>query len=124
MSYYIGSNPQDYINAAGERYFYGLRRTSEGELFFGKVDQLNNEDALQINKPGDPEENYNNFQQGVDFFEGRNVFHQVEFENLSYEQYRWENRNIYYYVNDEGELVLRTNQEYSYPVGTSSDGQE
>lgn len=122
MAYYVGSDPQQYINAAGERYFYGLRRTTDGELFIGKVDQLDVNDQLSINKPGDPTENYNNFQQGVDFFEGRNVFHEIEFDNLQYEQYRWENRNIYYYVNTDGELVLRVNQEYDYPAGVSSDG--
>jgi len=122
MAYYVGSDPQQYINAAGERYFYGLRRTSDGELFIGKVDQLDVNDQLSINNPGDPTENYNNFQQGVDFFEGRNVFHEVEFDNLQYEQYRWENRNIYYYINTDGELVLRVNQEYDYPTGVSSDG--
>lgn len=122
MAYYVGSDPQQYINAAGERYFYGLRRTTDGELFIGKVDQLDVNDQLSINNPGDPTENYNNFQQGVDFFEGRNVFHEVEFDNLQYEQYRWENRNIYYYINTDGELVLRVNQEYDYPTGVSSDG--
>jgi len=122
MAYYVGSDPQQYINAAGERYFYGLRRTTDGELFIGKVDQLDVNDQLSINKPGDPTENYNNFQQGVDFFEGRNVFHEIEFDNLQYEQYRWENRNIYYYINTDGELVLRVNQEYDYPTGVSSDG--
>ena len=30
-------------------------------------------------------------------------------------------KNIYYYLNSEGEVVLRVNTKYEYPDGTSSD---
>jgi hypothetical protein len=40
MSNYSGTTP-DHINGAiPDRYFYGLRRTDEGELFVGKMDQM------------------------------------------------------------------------------------
>ena len=122
MGNYIGTS-QDHINASVQnRFFYGLRRTDEGELFIGKVDQLKNEDSLTFNKPGDPTANYPDFTEGQDFFEGRNVNHDLVYENLNYEQFRWDNRNIQYYVNDEGELVARTNQNYTYDDGASSSG--
>ena len=104
------------------RYFYGLRRTDKGELFFGRLDQFNDNDSININKPGDVEEQFNEFTEGQDFFEGRDVDHELVYNNLNYEQYKWDNRNIYYYVNDEGELVARVNQKQTYNDGDSSSG--
>ncbi len=34
-NYYLGRNPDD-ILGEGTRYFYGLRRNDDGELFFSK----------------------------------------------------------------------------------------
>lgn len=94
----------------GERYFYGLRRTDEGELFLGKLDQLSLNDTIQINKEGDPVDNYTEFDEGAEFFEGRDSAHNLTYRNLNYEQFRWDDANLFYYVNDEGELVVRINQ--------------
>jgi|TARA_B100002019_G_C21274721_1_gene604655 hypothetical protein len=94
----------------GERYFYGLRRSDEGELFLGKLDQLSLEDTIQINKEGDVEDNFTDFDEGVEFFEGRDSAHNLTYKNLNYEQFRWDDANLFYYVNDEGELVVRINQ--------------
>ena len=56
--FYVGPNPSDLIfDGLGERFFYGLRRTDDGELFIAKVDQLQSHDSIQINKEGDPAEN-------------------------------------------------------------------
>lgn len=122
MGNYIGSS-QDQINQSVQnRFFYGLRRTDDGELFIGKVDQLKNDDSLTVNKPGDPEKNYPDFAEGQDFYEGRNVNHNLVYENLNYEQYRWDDRNIFYYVNSEGELVARIGQTQTYDDGSSSSG--
>jgi len=30
---------------------------------------------------------------------------------------RWDSRSLYYYINDEGQLVVRINQKYTYPTG-------
>ena len=41
MSYYIGSIPNaDLLGSDTPRYFYALRRTDDGLLYFGKIDQL------------------------------------------------------------------------------------
>ena len=57
-SFYVGPNPSDLIfDGLGERFFYGLRRTDDGELFLAKIDQLGS-DSLVINKSGDPVKNY------------------------------------------------------------------
>ena len=122
MSNYSGTTP-DHINGAiPDRYFYGLRRTDEGELFIGKMDQMSTTDSITINKPGDPTKNYPNFDEGQDFYEGRDVNHDIVYENLNYEQFKWDGRNISYYINDEGELIARVNHSFTYDDGSSSNG--
>ena len=122
MSNYTGTTP-DHINGAiPDRYFYGLRRTDNGELFIGKMDQMSTTDGVTINKPGDPTKNYPSFEEGQDFYEGRDVNHDLVYENLNYEQFKWDGRNISYYVNDEGELVARVNHSFTYDENSSSNG--
>ena len=122
MSGYIGNTPENIISNLGSRYLYGLRRTDHGELFVGKLDQLSATDSLELNKPGLSQDNFNNFQEGQDFFEGRNINHNLVYENLNYEQFKWDDKNIFYYVNDEGQLVARVSQAYTYDDSISSDG--
>ena len=110
------------MGSVEDRFFYGLRRTDAGELFFSKVDQLKATDSISVNKSGDPSGNYPNFAQGQDFYEGRDINHNLIYENLNYEQFRWDNKHILYYVNDEGELVARVNQNYTYDENSSSNG--
>lgn len=119
---YIGQGPESIYGAVQDRFFYGLRRTDEGELFIGKVDQMSKTDSLIINKSGDPTTSYPDFEQGQDFFEGRDVYHNLVYENLNYEQFRWDDRNISYYVDSEGQLVARVNQKYVYDENSSTDG--
>lgn len=122
MSNYTGTTP-DHINGAiPDRFFYGLRRTDNGELFIGKMDQMSTTDGVTINKPGDPTKNYPSFEEGQDFYEGRDVNHNLVYENLNYEQFKWDGRNISYYVNDEGELVARVNHSFTYDENSSSNG--
>lgn len=116
MTYYIGQQPSEVLGDQ-PRFFYGLRRTDDGELYFARVDQLIGADTIDINAPGDPEDNYEDFEVGVDFFEGRDVYHALVFPNLNYEQYRWDDRSIYYYIDDDGQLVARVNATYTYPSG-------
>lgn len=118
MTYYVGTTPQDIINAfGGARYFYGLRRTNDGDLYFVRIDQVLGDGSIEVNVPGDPEENFNDFEIGTDFFDGRNPDHTIEYDNLNYEQYRWDSRAIYYYIDNEGQLVARINAGYTYPPG-------
>ena len=42
---YTGFSPDTMHGALQNRFFYGLRRTDNGELFVGKSDQLKNEDS-------------------------------------------------------------------------------
>jgi len=122
MANYTGTSP-DHINGAiPDRFFYGLRRTDNGELFVGKMDQMSTTDAIMINNPGDPAQNYPSFEEGQDFLEGRDVNHDLVYDNLNYEQFRWDGRNISYYVDSDGELVARVNHSFTYDDKSSSNG--
>lgn len=122
MSNYVGLTPEILLESLSARFFYGLRRSDEGELFLGKNDQFKNDEGIQINLPGNDEDNLRNYREGQDFFEGRNVYHDLIYLNLIYEQFRWDSKDIYYYVNEEGELVARINQSYEYDDSVSSAG--
>ena len=110
MSNTVGQDTNVYLeNGVKDRYFYGLRRTDEGELYIGKVDQLSANDPVTINLPGNIDDNCKEFDQGYDFYEGRDLNHSKPFKNLKYEQFRWDDVNLNYYINDEGEFVVRLN---------------
>lgn len=123
MSNYIGFTPDQIFNSIQNRYFYGLRKTENGEMFVAKVDQTKKDSSIQINNPGNPENNFEGFAEGQDFFEGVSVKHKKVYENLKYDQYRWDDRNIFYYIDDEGNLVARINQAYEYDNTVSSSGE-
>lgn len=116
-TYYIGAtNIGDILGQNNPRYFYALRRDEEGLLFFAKIDQLKDTSTIQINEPGFSEDDFNNFAYGVDFFDGRDAEDRSrQFKNLKWDQYRWDNKNISYYINDNGEFVVRVNQSFEYP---------
>ena len=121
MSNTVGQDTSVYLaNGIKDRYFYGLRRTDEGTLFIGKVDQLAANDPVSINNPGNIDDNFKEFDQGYDFYEGSDLNHDKPFKNLRYEQFRWDDVNLNYYINSEGELVVRINSnvgdgEITYP---------
>lgn len=115
-NYYLGQNPDDLLGGQ-PRFFYALRRTDEGEIYFLRVDNLKDDEAIDLNNPGLPEDNYNDFEVGVDFYEGRDINHNLTFLNLKYEQYRWDDRSMFYYIDDDGQLTVRINKGYTYPTG-------
>jgi hypothetical protein len=118
MTYYIGNEVSlDAILGQGNpRFFYALRRTDDGLLFFAKIDQIKDTDAsITVNVIGNNQNNYENFQYGVDYFDGRlESDHSRPYPNLYYDQYRWDGKNCSYYINENGELVVRINKEYPY----------
>jgi hypothetical protein len=118
-TYYFG---QDAENALGDspRYLYLVRRNDDGELFLRRVDNIVDKDSIDINLPGPPNETFEDFESGIDYFDGVRADHEKEYNNMYYTQYRWDGRSMLYYVDDEGMLVERINQGYTYPTGTSS----
>jgi hypothetical protein len=118
-TYYLGQSPDEALGDS-PRYWYALRRNEDGELFLLRSDQLKDKDSIELNIPGDPSENFEDFEPGVDYFDGVQADHEVEYDNLVWTQYRWDNRNLLYYVDNQGRLTQRINQGYTYPIGHSS----
>lgn len=120
MTYYVGAvSSQELLGEGNPRFFYGLRRqdggAEDGGLFFTKVDQLSSVDTITINNPGSGADNFETFEYGIDFFDGRLASdHSRPYTNLRFDQYRWDQKNCYYYINANGELIVRINQEYTY----------
>ena len=122
MTYYVGGeiNQEALLGLGSPRFFYGLRRSDDGYLYLYKLDQLAGQgDVLQVNSIGDdPSKDYEYFAVGEDFFDGRLDDHTIDptIANLNWEQFRWDNRNLFYYINDQGEFVVRVNQPWPYPA--------
>lgn len=109
------------LDEMSKKHFYGLLRNDDGEIFFTKVNASDPDAVLTVNFPGDPKDNYPNFEFGDDFYEGRNAQHNIVYKNLAFEQFRFHDMNGYYYINEEGELVFKHNRPHTYEEGTSSD---
>ena len=91
MSYYIGTSPTDVIDSFIKRYFYGVRRNEDGELFLMKSDQLagGTENIVVVNNIGISEENYLDFEEGIDFLSGIDENHDKLYDNVRYPQFKW-----------------------------------
>ena len=118
-TYYLGVSPEEVLGDS-PRYWYGLRRNSDGELFLYRIDNLIDKESIELNAPGAPAETFEDFEPGVDYFEGIANDHEIEYDNLIWVQYRWDNRPLLYYIDSEGRLTQRINQNYTYPTGHSS----
>jgi len=117
MSYYVGGDLSynDMLGEGNPRFFYGLRRLDDGTLFFNKVDQLSSTASIAVNLPGPNSANFENFEYGVDYFDGRLATdHSRPYPNLYFDQYRWDSKNCFYYIDTQGQLVVRVNQTYIY----------
>jgi len=119
-NYILGNDPQTNLGDS-PRFFYGLRKNENGSIFLQRIDQIRDKDTVSINNPGEPEGNYNDFEVGVDFFEGIDVNHNTVFENLSYQQYKWDSKPIFYYVDEDGQLVAKVNAGHTYNDNDSED---
>ena len=105
---YVGDVALGDILGDSPRFFYGLRRTDDGTLYFEKVDQLTSASTMTLNVPGPNSQNFENFEYGVDFFDGRLATdHSRPYPNLYFDQYRWDSKNCYYYINTNGELIKK-----------------
>ena len=82
MSHYIGNNPESIINGFIKRYFYGMRRNDDGELFLLRQDQLSGQGTATINDIGIGENNYPDFEEGIDFLEGIDENRDIVYPNL------------------------------------------
>lgn len=121
MTYYVGNenNLADLLGNDNPRFFYALRRTEDGLLYFAKIDQIKDSGEIIINDSGLAQDDFTDFEYGVDFFDGRlEEDHSRPYKNLHWDQIRWDSKNMYYYINENGEFVVRINQPYNYPAGS------
>jgi hypothetical protein len=115
MSYLGQVSVDELLGIGNSRFFYGLRREDDGTLLFTKVDQMSSSASISINVAGNNINNFENFEYGVDFFDGRLATdHSRPYTNLYFDQYRWDNKNSYYYIDNQGNLVVRINSTYVY----------
>ena len=84
-NYYLGTTPTQSLGDS-PRYWYALRRNDDGELFVVRSDQLSDFTNYDINVPGDPAENFEDFETGIDFFDGIDTDHEPEYANMLYTQ--------------------------------------
>jgi hypothetical protein len=123
MSHYIGNNPESIIEGFIKQYFYGMRRNDDGELFLVRQDQLNGQGTVTINDIGIGENNFLDFEEGIDFLEGIDADHDVVYENLRYPQIKWDGRLLTYYIDPtDGQFIVRISEDYQYPDNISSPG--
>ena len=123
MSHYIGNSPEAVINGFIKQYFYGLRRNDDGELFLIRQDQLSGQGTVTINDVGVGENNYPDFEEGIDFLEGIDADHNIEYPNLRYQQIKWDGRLLTYYVDPvDGQFIVRISEDYQYPENISGLG--
>ena len=123
MTHYVGNTPQDVLAGIIKRYLYGLRRNIDGELYLIRSDQLSvaEGNSVVINDIGVEGENFPDFEEGIDFLEGIDADHNVQYDNLRYQQMKWEGRALLYYIEpDTGHFVQRISEAYTYPEGISS----
>lgn len=118
-TYFVGNGTGDLINLnpilREARYFYALRRTAEGDLYFTKTDTMLDSESITINElTFGSDEDFPDFEFGTDYFEGRDETHERPYKNLVYDQFKWDSSNLFYYLNENGELVVRVNQAYQY----------
>lgn len=123
MSHYIGNNPESIINGFIKRYFYGMRRNDDSELFLIRQDQLSGEGSAVINDIGVGENNFPDFEEGIDYLEGIDENHDVVYENLRYQQIKWDGRLLTYYIDPvDGQFIVRISEDYVYPDNISGPG--
>lgn len=117
MTYYIGQGADSGVLGDQKRYLYALYRDDVGDLYYWKIDNLTNDGSYFVNNPGLAQNDFEDFEYGVDFFDGRLADdHSRPYPNLAFDQYRWDNRNIYYYINESGDFCAKINQAHVYPA--------
>jgi hypothetical protein len=123
MSHYIGNNPESIVQGFIKQYFYGMRRNEDGELFLLRVDQLSGQGTATINDIGVGENNYPDFEEGIDFLEGIDANHDIVYDNLRYQQIKWDGRLLTYYIDPtDGQFIVRISEDYVYPDNISGPG--
>ena len=125
MSRYIGISPDVVLAGFAKKFLYGLRRNDDGELFLIRINQLGTgeENSIVINEQGSSDQNFPNFEEGVDFLEGVDEDHNIVFKNLRYTQLKWDDRSLLFYIDSEtGQFIQLVSEGHQFQEGTSTPG--
>jgi hypothetical protein len=125
MSRYIGISPEKVLDGFAKKFLYGLRRNDDGELFLIRIDQLGagDENSIVINDQGSSEDNFADFEEGVDFLEGINEDRNIVHANLRYPQLKWDDRRLLFYIDAiTGQFVQLVSQGHQFEDGISTPG--
>jgi hypothetical protein len=124
-SKYIGVTPDRFFDGFERKFLYGLRRNDDGEVFLIKINQAAPEEdnSIVINDTGPVEENFPDFEEGIDFLSGVDEDRNVVYDNLRYTQIKWDNRSMTFYIEpDSGQFVQRVSKGFQHPDGISTPG--
>lgn len=105
--YVIGKTVDQFKNSS-ETYFFGLRRTEDGDLYLTKTKLNSGGDAVELFPTAVPAEFSSHEVPGDDYFDGRAEDHTLEYnaEELKYEQWKWVDGVRSYYIDSEGYFVV------------------
>lgn len=99
--------------------FHGLRRTSDGMLIYTLEDTLSNTVIDVFNEPVENvfaslNEDYTDVLPSGRDRNNINGMGDLNSANDKYQQYRFENKKVRYFIDDQGYMVARLNANYSY----------
>ena len=125
MSRYIGISPEKVLDGFAKKFLYGLRRNDDGELFLIRVDQLGagDDNSVVINEQGTSDENFPDFEEGIDFLDGVDEDHDIVYANLRYTQLKWDDRSLLFYIDsDTGQFIQLISEGHQFEENISSPG--
>jgi len=112
-NFYLGQTPEFFLNQTA-RYFYGMSRTADGFIKITKVNLDSDLEPVNLSING----TYDNFEEGIDFFEGIDATTKMpNYTGMNFEQYKWSADDLYYYVDADGVLSVRVDTPYNYSFG-------
>ena len=113
---YLSTNGDGGVNAR-DRIGQGPWYNAKGVMVARDVDDLHS-DNNKLSKENSGKELYGYQKEALELLSEiyKNLGEYRE-ALLNYEQFKWDNRSVLYYIDDEGQLVLRINEDYTYPTG-------
>lgn len=116
MSNYIGST----IDASLIKYFYRLSRDSEGYLTFTKVNLALDDETIVIDDPEaradeEAQSDFGGFDNDT-LVINVDANHNIVNKSMGYSQYKVRPDDLLYFINEDGEMIVRINGTYSYPT--------
>jgi hypothetical protein len=118
MSNFIGST-----GSVSPKYFYKLTRDNTGYLVFTKVDLNTATDVVVINNNINTTSNADQLEFNIsDYLKDDGVVinvdenHEIIKKAAGHTQFKIKPEDLLYFINDDGNLIVRLNGSYNYPT--------